>query len=68
MPNPVETSLVLRKETIYDKIRRSLLKLVYQEDYGMIQRLDELIMPKRPKVNGKIVVPQEIGKYITKYG
>ncbi len=67
MSNVIETSLIIRRETIFDKIRKSLFMLIYQEDYQMIQRLDELIMPKRPKQNSKIVIPQEIGRSITKY-
>lgn len=58
---------MIKRETIFDKIRTGLFVLIYQEDYQMIQRLDELIMPKRPKQNSKIVIPQEIGKSIIKY-
>lgn len=63
----LETSLIIRKETLYDKIRKSLSILIYQKDYKMIQRLDKLLMPKRPKQNSKIIIPQEMGKHITKY-
>ena len=56
-----ETSLVIRKETIYDKIRRNLLRWVYQKDFFMMQRLEELMQPKRPNKN-KIIIPKEIGK------
>lgn len=67
MSNWIETSLVVRKETIYDKIRKSLLMLIYQKDYQMMQRLDEFITPKRTVQKSKIVIPKEIGKNITKY-
>lgn len=67
MSKIIETSLIIKRETIIDKIRKSLLVLIYKDDYQMIQRLDELIMPKRPKQNSKIVIPQEIGKSIIKY-
>lgn len=67
MSKIIETSLIIKRETVIDKIRKSLLVLIYKNDYQMIQRLDELIMPKRPKQNSKIVIPQEIGKSIIKY-
>lgn len=62
MSNVIETSLVIKKQTIYDKIRRSLLVLIYQKDYPMIQRLENLIQVKRPNQNSNIVIPKEIGK------
>lgn len=67
MSKIIETSLIIKRETVIDKIRKSLLVLIYKNDYQMIQKLDELIMPKRPKQNSKIVIPQEIGKSISKY-
>ncbi len=60
MSNLIEKSLIIRKETIYDKIRKSLFSLVYGKDYQMIQRLEQLVMPKRP--HGKIIIPKEIGR------
>lgn len=66
MTNLIETSLVIRKETIYDKIRKSLFSLLNRKDYQMMQRLDILMKPKRPKAGSKIVIPKEIGKDIIK--
>ena len=62
MSNLIETSLIVKKETIYDKIRKSLFALIYQKDYEMIQRLDKILTPKRPNPNSKIIIPKEIGK------
>ncbi len=67
MSNLIETSLVIRKETIYDKIRRSLCFIIFKKDYKMIQRLENLIMPKKPDIKTKIIIPKEIGKNIQKY-
>ena len=64
MSNPNEKGLIIKKETIYDKIRKNLFAFMYKKDYQMIKRLDELIVPKRP--NEKIVIPKEIGKNIKK--
>lgn len=61
-----KTSLMIRKENIYAKIRINLYRLMYGKDYEMIQRLDNLIKPKRPNQNQKIIIPKEIGKDITK--
>lgn len=62
----VETSLILKKESIYDKIRKSLCIFFFQRDDQMIQRLDGLMKIKRPKQNDSIIIPREIGKDITK--
>ena len=66
MSNVIETNLVIRKETIYDKIRRSLLVLIYQKDYPMIQRLENLIQLKRPNQGSKIIIPKEMGRRMRK--
>lgn len=66
MANLKETSLVIKKETLYDKIRKNLWVITFQKDYQTMQRLENLIKPKRPKVSQKIIIPQEIGKDIKK--
>jgi len=67
MSSLMGTGLVVKKETIYDKIRKNLLIFIYQEDYFAMQRLDELIKSKRQVGNIKVVIPKEIGKSIIKY-
>lgn len=62
MSNLRETSLVIKKETIYDKIRKSLFMLVYGRDYQMMKRLDDLIKPNRLQSSSEIMIPKEIGK------
>lgn len=66
MANLKETSLVIKKETIYDKIRKSLWIVIFKKDYQTIQRLENLMKPKRPKASQKIIIPQEMGKDIKK--
>ena len=61
MSNGMEKSLVIKKETIYDKIRNSIFVLIYRKDYEMIQRLEHLLRPKRPHSSSKIIIPKEIG-------
>ena len=65
MSNIEEKSLILRKETVYDKIRKSLLALIFRKEYKMAQRLEVLLKPHRP--NETIVIPKEMGKEIKKY-
>ncbi len=62
MSNLKETSLVIKKETVYDKIRKNLFMLIYGKDYQMMKRLDDLIKPNRPQSSSKIIIPREIGK------
>ncbi len=66
MGNLLETGLIIKKETVFDKIRKNLFVFIYQKDYQMIQKLEDLIKPKRPKPNSQIIVPKEMGKDITK--
>lgn len=66
MGNLVETSLIIKKETIFDKIRKNLFLFIYQKDYQTIQKLEQLMKPKRPKSNSQIIIPKEMGKDIRK--
>ncbi len=60
-----QTSLIIKKETLYDKIRKKLFLFIFQKDYIAMQKLEELISPRRPNTN-KIIIPKEIGKDIKK--
>ncbi len=62
MKKIVETSLIIRKETKFDKIRDALFNLFFHEEYEMMHRLDELLQIKRVETN-KIVIPREIKKF-----
>lgn len=66
MANLKETSLVIKKETLYDKIRKNLWIVIFQKDYQTIQRLENLMRPKRPRASQKIIIPREMGKDIKK--
>ena len=56
-----EKSLVLKKETRFDKIREILFKVVLYKDYeiDMIKRLNNLLY-KNKRPNGNIIIPREI--------
>ena len=60
MSTIIEKSLVIRKETIYEKIRKKIFTLIYNKDYQFMQELEELFIPKRPRK--KVIIPQEIGR------
>ena len=62
MKKIVETSLIIRKETKFDKIRDALFNLFFHEEYEMMHRLDVLLQIKRVETN-KIVIPREIKKF-----
>lgn len=62
MKRIVETSLVIKKETKFDKIRDALFNLFFYEEYEMMHRLDELLKVKKVETN-KIVIPKEIKKF-----
>lgn len=66
MSKIIETSLVVRKETKFDKIRNGLFMLLFGKEYQMFQEIDNLLTPKR--INKKrIIIPNEIGKKIEKF-
>lgn len=62
MKRIVETSLVIKKETKFDKIRDALFNLFFHKEYEMMHRLDELLKVKKVETN-KIVIPKEIKKF-----
>ena len=66
MSKVVETGLILKKETIFDKLRKNLFMLFFQEEYMLMKQIDEFLMPKSINVS-KIIIPTEIGKEIKKY-
>ena len=55
--------LVIRKETIFDKIRKNLNRLFFLEEEIMMEKLDVLEKKRTPKPKlSEIVIPKEIGK------
>ena len=57
----METGLVIRKETKFDKIRKLLNRVFFKEEYFLEVELEGLLQ-KRSINTSKIVIPQEIGK------
>ena len=55
----VEKSLIIRKESSFDKVRRALVMMFFREEYEVERKLDELMNYKKVDVS-KIVIPKEI--------
>lgn len=54
-----QTSLVVKKETKFDRIRKNLFLLFFKEEYYLMERIDHFMAPK--KINtSKIIIPKEI--------
>lgn len=55
----METSLIVRKESKFDKIIKLLNRMFFKKVYYLEEKLDELFKPKSVNVS-KIVIPKEI--------
>ncbi len=55
----MEKSLIIRKETAFDKMRKRLLMIFFYEEYQLEMKIDKLVTPKKIDVS-KIVIPTEI--------
>ena len=53
MSKVLETGLIIRKESKFDKIRKKLLMLFFKEEYLIMEQLDSLVKPKKliPKIS-----------------
>lgn len=67
MDKITQTSLIIRKETKFDKIRKRLFMLFFGQEYTLLQEIEDLLIPRREKKKN-IVIPNEIGKKIEKIG
>lgn len=62
MKKTQETSLIIKKETIFDKIRKNLYFIFHQEeDLQIIQKLEEFTYHRTPRPTN-IIIPKEIKK------
>ena len=62
MPKIQEKSLIIKKETHFDKIRKMLYQIFFKEAYFIEMQLEELTQIKRPNPQ-KIIIPKEIKKF-----
>lgn len=61
MSKILETSLVVRKETKFDKIRKIIYQIFFQEEYLLDMELKKILKINRPNPE-KIVIPREMVK------
>lgn len=54
-----EKSLVIKKETQFDKIRKGIYQIFFNEEYLLEMELKSLLKINRPNPE-KIVIPKEI--------
>lgn len=59
MSKILETSLVVKKETKFDKIRKIIYQIFFREEYLLDMELKNIIKINRPNPE-KIVIPREI--------
>ncbi len=57
--NQKQTSLIIVKNSPFEKIRINLLKFIYGKDYEMIYNFKNLIKVNRPQ---NIIIPKSISK------
>ena len=57
----MQTGLIVKKETKFDKIRKLLNRIFFKEEYYLEAELQSLLQ-KRSISTSKIVIPREIGK------
>ena len=56
MSTVVEKSLIVRRESKFDIIRNSLLKLFWGKDYDLFYKMNNLLRQRRPNTS-QIVIP-----------
>ena len=61
MKPTLEMGLVIRKEDIFSKMRRTLYAIFFPVEFKIEAKIRELERPKNI-VTGKIIIPREIGK------
>lgn len=54
-----EKSLLIRKETQFDKIRKTIYQIFFKQEYLLELELERLLQVNRPN-SAKIVIPKEI--------
>ena len=57
----IETGLIVRKETVFSKMKRIWNILLYKEEANFFQKIEKYMLKNR-KTKGKIIIPQEIQK------
>lgn len=59
MSKNIETGLILVKDDVLKKIRKSIFSILFRKENELLQMLNDMERP-RNKVSGKIIIPKEI--------
>ena len=59
MSKIIETSLIIKKETKFDKIRNTIYQIFFQQEYLLDMELKNIMLRKRPNPKN-IIIPREI--------
>lgn len=61
MSKVVETGLIVKQETKFDKIRKLIYQIFFREEYLLDMEMENLIKIHRPNPKD-IIIPREIKK------
>ena len=59
MSRVLETGLIIRKESNFDKIRKSIYQIFFKKEYLLEMEINNITKVNRPNPNN-IVIPKEI--------
>ena len=59
MSKIIETSLIIKKETKFDKIRNTIYQIFFKQEYLLDMELKNIMQIKRPNFKN-IIIPREI--------
>ena len=59
MSKVLETGLIIRKESNIEKLRRTLYRIFFKEEYFLELEINNIIKPNKPNPKN-IVIPREI--------
>ena len=59
MSKIIETSLIIKKETKFDKIRNTIYQIFFKQEYLLDMELKNITQIKRPNPKN-IIIPREI--------
>ena len=59
MSKIIETSLIIKKETKFEKVRKTIYQILFQQEYLLDMELKNIMQIKRPNPKN-IIIPREI--------
>ena len=62
MSKKIETGLIIVKQDIITKIRKSIFSIIFNKEAKLLNMMKEVEKP-RNRITGKIVIPKEIKRF-----